>query len=120
MGASGLPDDREATRGGVSRPVRYPNHYLWYILAASLDLMLTNALINFHGFEEANALAARIIDLSGFGGLIAFKFATVVLVVLICEFVGAHRPAMGRRLAGAAVVISALPVVLGLLQLVAF
>jgi hypothetical protein len=89
MGASGLPDDREATRGGVSRPVRYPNHYLWYILAASLDLMLTNALINFHGFEEANALAARIIDLSGFG-------------------------------AGAAVVISALPVVLGLLQLVAF
>ncbi|MFI4898508.1 MAG: DUF5658 family protein [Phycisphaerales bacterium JB059] len=120
MRAPDLSDDREVTNAPGSRPVLYPNHYLWYVLAASLDLMLTNALINFHGFQEANALAARIIDLSGFGGLIAFKFATVVLVVLICEAVGSHRPGVGRRLAGAAVVISSLPVVLGLLQVVVF
>ncbi len=120
MRAPDLPNAREATRGLASRPVRYPDHYLWYILAASLDLMLTNALINFHGFEEANALAARIIDLSGFAGLIAFKFATVALVVVICEFVGGHRHSTGRKLAGAAIAISALPVVLGLLQLVVF
>ncbi len=110
----------EASPGLASRPVRYPDQYLWYILAASLDLMLTNALINFHGFEEANALAARVIELGGFAGLITFKFVSVALVVVICEYVGGHRPITGRRLAAAAIAISGVPVVLGLLQLVLF
>jgi len=112
------PADREAALGLASRPVRYPDHYLWYVLAASLDLMVTNYLLVYKGFYEANAIADRVIDMGGFPGLIVFKFATVALVVWICEYVGAQRPRVGRGLATSAIGISATPVALGLLQLV--
>jgi len=118
MNGTEPPRDREAAPGLASRPVRYPDHYLWYVLAASLDLMVTNTLLNFHGFQEANAIAATVIDMGGFAGLIAFKFATVALVVLICEFIGERRPIVGRKLATAAIGISAAPVAIAFLQIV--
>lgn len=120
MSGSPLPTDRGAAMAFASRPVRYPDHHVWYVLAASLDLMVTNVLINHRGFYEANAIAARIIDLGGFWGLIAFKFATVALVVMICEFIGGKRPETGRQLAQAAIAISALPVLLAGLQMVMY
>lgn len=98
------------------RGLRYPNHYAWYILAASLDVMVTTAII--HHFEgwEANHLANHLIERFGLWGLIGLKYATVVFVVLVCEYVGRINDRKGRALAVLAIVISALPVGLGLLQ----
>ncbi|MEZ6244096.1 MAG: DUF5658 family protein [Phycisphaerales bacterium] len=102
------------------RGVLYPEHYLWYVLVSALDLIVTHTVLSYLGFEEANTIADRVIDAAGFGGLIAFKFATVLFVVLICEIVGARRPRVGRLLATAAIAISVVPIAIALLQLVLF
>ncbi len=115
-------DDKPA-RG---RAVLYPDHYAWYLLGSALDIVVTTFILehmglgNEHGVEpvgrEVNVLAARLIDVMGIWGLIALKFSTVIVVILVCETVGRRRPRLGRALATTAVVLSALPVGLGLLQ----
>jgi short subunit fatty acids transporter len=99
------------------RHVLFPDHYCWYVLVCVLDLVLTNTLINHFGAIEVNGLAARVIETGGFWGLIAFKMATAVLVIAICERVGRARPTAGRRLAEWAIAISAVPSVLSAAQL---
>ncbi len=102
------------------RPVLYPNLYAWYILASSLDIMLTYAIVWKFGGREVNAVAARLIERFEHWGLIGLKFATVVLVVAICELVGRRNPGLGRRLAIAAIGLSAFPVGAGLVQIFAW
>lgn len=107
-----------AVRGG--RGVLYPNHYAWYMFASSLDIMMTYAIIWKLGGREVNAIAARLVEHLGHWGLIVLKFATVIVVVGVCEFVGRRRPGLGRRLAVAAIVSSAFPVGYGVVQVAAW
>lgn len=100
-------------------PVLFPDHYCWYVLVCALDLMLTATILARFGGVEVNGLAHRIIVEGGLPGLIGFKFATVLLVVVICEVIGRRKTHAGRRLAEWAVAISSVPVVLALLQIAA-
>ncbi len=102
-------------RAAANLPLLYPNHYAWYILAGTLDIIVTHFILRLGG-EELNGLADHLIERFGVWGLIGLKYGTVVLVVLICEAVGRVRPRWGRALASAAVVLSALPVGIGLLM----
>lgn len=93
------------------RHVLFPDAYLWFVLVSSLDLMLTWLVLHL-GWVEANPVANHVLQLGGFPGLTVFKFAAVVFVVCVCEFIGrrGQRPATARNLAFAAVAISAFPV----------
>ncbi len=101
-------------------PVLYPEHYLWYILASCLDILVTYVIVYRLGGSEVNQIAHNLLELFGHWGLIGLKFATVILVVAVCELVGRPRPALGRRIALSAIVISAMPVGSGLLQVLAW
>lgn len=116
-----------AADAGIARPLDvlwkralYPDHYAWYILASSLDVMVTYFIIWRLGGREVNAVANHLVQQYGHWGLIMLKFSSIVLVVAICEWVGRQRELRGRRLATAAVVISALPVGAGLVQIFAW
>jgi uncharacterized membrane protein len=101
-------------------PVLYPNLYAWYVLASALDVMLTYAIIYKLGGREVNVVANNLLSMFGHWGLIGLKFATVVLVVAVCELIGRWRVGVGRRLAIAAIVISAMPVGYGLVLVLAW
>jgi len=94
----------------AERGVLYPDLYCWYVLAATLDILVTTVVMSFYGAIEMNGVAAAMIDRFGFVGLVPLKFASVVLVLLICEYVGRLRPTTGLRVAQLAVVFSAFPV----------
>jgi hypothetical protein len=104
--------------GGAAgtKSVLYPNHYLWYILAATLDVLVTYTIITHLGGSEVNGIADALIQRFGAPGMIGLKFSTIAVVLLICEFVGRRSFGLGRRLATAAVVVSALPAAIGLAQ----
>jgi uncharacterized membrane protein len=95
----------------VRRPVLYPNLYAWYILVSAMDIMITVTLLIHLGAHEVNMIAQRSIELFGTWGLIGLKFASVILVVAICEYIGRRRPRTGRGLAIAAIFISLFPIV---------
>jgi hypothetical protein len=122
--------DAQRSAGGRSlfgRAVLYPNVYVWYVFLASLDVMLTFLILSdlFSEIDvyapprgaELNPLANWITQAGGLPGMIAFKFALVILVVCICEIVGRRKRETGRRLAEWAVAISAIPVVVALVQM---
>ena len=98
--------------GWVSLPqMRYQNSYVWLVLVSALDVMLTLVvLVGLDGYE-VNPVAAAVIHHKGFVWAVVFKFAIVLLVILICEAIGRLDDRTGRALAKAAVLISALPVV---------
>ncbi len=113
-----LPERRlsRACEGVHRRHVLFPTQYAWYVLVSSLDLIMTNTVMHHFGAREVNTIADGAIQLFGFWGLIGLKFATVVVVVGICEFVGMRRPVMGKKVAEWAVAISAVPVALAIVQ----
>ncbi|MEL7473238.1 MAG: DUF5658 family protein, partial [Planctomycetota bacterium] len=90
--------------------------YQWYALFGVLDVLLTWALIRSGGME-ANWIAAEIVAVWGFWGLLTIKVLSVATVVAIAEFVGERRPATGLALAIAAVVMNFIPAALGWLYL---
>lgn len=108
--------------------VRYPNAYVWFVFLAALDTMLTYLILHpvlfardatmteSRGAEE-NVFAGWIIERWDVPGMVVFKFALVVVVVVLCEVIGRHRDATGRRLAEWAVAITAIPVVVALVQM---
>lgn len=109
-------------------PVRYPNAYAWFVLLATLDIVLTYLILHPVMYAgdldmtesrgaEANAVARWVIERWDVPGMVAFKFALVLFVVLICEAIGRRRAATGRRLAEWAVAITAIPVVVALYQM---
>jgi len=89
--------------------VRYPDHYLWFVLFSSLDIMLTWIILHMGG-SEVNPIAKRVIELWDLPGAIGFKFGLMILVLFVCEYVGTHRDSLGRYLVMTAVIISAVPV----------
>lgn len=127
----GLPDDADGAQPGagtggptalgpvgrVRRAVLYPNLYAWYILAATLDVIVTHQILHHFQGTEVNKLADSLISRFGVAGMIGLKYASIIVVVLVCEFVGRRRYRLGRGLAIAAVCISSAPVGVGLLQL---
>jgi len=115
-----------ANRSLLTRAVLYPNVYFWYVFLASLDIILTVLILSPLFVQtdtleprgtELNPLANWITRVAGLPGIIAFKFALVILVVCICEIVGQRKHETGRRLARWAVAISAIPVVVALVQM---
>lgn len=99
--------------------VLYPDLYSWVIFFSALDVMVTRIVLHFNG-REANPVADAVLNRFGFTGMIGMKFAIAILVVCACEFVGEKKPFTARMLGVVAVGANAAPVVLGLLQLVAF
>jgi hypothetical protein len=106
--------------------VLYPNQYVWLVLFSALDIMLTHRILGaarfagvadavfgeagpFNG-RELNSLADWVIKQFGLWGAIGLKFASVILVILICEYVGTKSPKGGRRLAWTLVILSTFPV----------
>lgn len=99
-------------------PVRYPEQYVWLVLVGSLDIMLTSVILTHLGGREANPIAQWFIERLDIWGLILLKFATLIVVILICERIGAERPALGKRVAEWAIAISCFPVAFGCVLLV--
>ncbi|HTL28301.1 MAG TPA: DUF5658 family protein [Tepidisphaeraceae bacterium] len=98
--------------------VRYPNQYVWFVFVSALDLMLTWVILYFGG-REVNGVASHILHQYGIVGMVIFKFALVVLVVVLCEWIGRHNDRAGRRVASLAIVVTCLPVLLSFFLLIA-
>jgi uncharacterized membrane protein len=98
------------------RAVKYPDLYCWYILASTLDIVTTYVIIEHYEGSEANHIANGIFQRFGWAGMVALKYATVVIVVLVCEAIALRNIRAGRRMAIVAVCIGALPVLLGAIQ----
>lgn len=95
----------------------YPRSYKWFVFISAVDVILTWFILLLGG-REVNVIADAVIAGAGLQGILIYKFCLVLLVVMICEVVGRRRPGVGRNLARAAIVITALPVVLSIAQLV--
>jgi len=78
----------------------YPDAYVWLVFLSALDVMLTWITLAWGGMET-NALARPIIAHLGLVGIVIFKFALIVLVIVICESVGRRSNRAGRRFATA-------------------
>src|SRR5262245_14189912 len=77
--------------------MRYPNGYVWFLFFASLDIMLTWAILNRQG-SEVNPIADLVIAHWGLPGAIVFKFSLMLSVITICEVIGRKRDLLGRAL----------------------
>ncbi|HEV2296038.1 MAG TPA: DUF5658 family protein [Tepidisphaeraceae bacterium] len=97
-------------------PVLYENHYIWFVLVSALDVMFTWIVLHAGG-REANAIAAAVLNRFGLGGMVVFKFALVILVIVLCETVGRRNRDAGRRLATWAVGLTCVPLVIAVLLL---
>lgn len=104
--------------GTLRRRVLFPNHYAWFVLLGSLDIMVTYKLLVHLGAREVNTIAQRSIELFGLWGLIGLKFASVIVVICICEHIGRRRERAGNLLAKAAIAISLLPITAAMVQIV--
>ena len=96
--------------------VLYPNQYTWLIFVSALDVMLTWVVLCVGG-RETNVLAEAVVHRFGLPGLVGFKFALVLLVIVLCEWVGRRSLVAGRRLALASIAITCLPVAISFLLL---
>lgn len=92
------------------REPRYPTIYTWFVFLSAMDVLLTYIVLRLGG-GEVNHVANAILQRFNFTGMIVFKFALVILVIGICELVGKHHDARGKRLAEWAVAITCIPVV---------
>lgn len=105
-----------AEESGAHRSVLYPDRYVWYVFVSALDIMLTVTVLVHLGMREANSFAQWSIDHFGTWGLIGLKFLSVILVVMICEFIGRKEYRRGRRLAAIAIGLSLIPIGAALAQ----
>jgi hypothetical protein len=109
-----MPERDQWFRGALL----YPAPYVLYILLASLDIIFTWTILHAGG-QELNVIADWIIRRYDRVGVVVFKFLTLVLVVIICETVGRRDRALGQKLAYWAVALTAFPVVVGMVHLLA-
>lgn len=101
--------------------VLYPQAYVWYVFLAALDVMFTYLILHPIFADrgvEMNVLASWVIHRAGLPGMAVYKFALVLIVVTICELVGRRRYQLGRRLAEWCVAISAVPIIVAVVQMV--
>ncbi|HWP39344.1 MAG TPA: DUF5658 family protein [Tepidisphaeraceae bacterium] len=95
------------------KQVLFPDGYVWFVFFSALDIMLTWVVLHAGG-REANVLADRIIWRFGLPGLVAYKFALVVVVILICETVGRRKRETARKLLSVGIMLTCMPVVLAM------
>jgi len=88
---------------------RYPTAYRFFAAAAAADAALTGVVLALGG-REVNPIAAWILNVSGFTGMVSFKAIIVCFVVAVCQVVGGVRLVTGLRLAWLAAAIHLLPV----------
>ncbi len=112
------PPGRTGFAAAVSSPVRYGGFYPWYILLASLDIILTWVVLTMGG-KEVNGVAQWALGLGGLSGMIALKFATVTVVVVICETIGLRNERAGRRMAQWSVALSTVPIIVAIVEITA-
>ncbi len=109
-----MPDGSGTNDNAPGRKhVRYPNHYTWLVLVASLDILMTSVVLQLGGLE-ANPLAAKIIYRWGVPGMVVYKFIFVIIAIVIAEEVGRRHERKGRKFVEYAIVISAFPVLFAL------
>lgn len=94
----------------------YQTAYKWFVLLSAVDIILTWFILLLGG-TEVNALADAVIARTGLKGILIYKFCLVTIVVLICEVVGRRRPRLGRNLVRGAVIITSLPIIASIAQL---
>lgn len=94
----------------------YPDHYVWYVFASALDIMVTVTVLVHLGAREVNTFAQWSIEQFGTWGLIALKFLSVFVVIAVCEIVGRRRQRLGKYLAFGAIIASLFPVMAALAQ----
>ena len=97
--------------------MRYQNQYVWFLFFASLDIMLTWAILKREG-TEVNPVARLVIEMWDLPGAIAFKFSLMLVVITVSEVIGRRQDRTGRWLANVSVVVSSLPVFYSLALLV--
>jgi uncharacterized membrane protein len=90
--------------------VKFPDLYCWYVLASTLDIVFTYIIIEVYKGWEANKLAAAIFERYGWPGMIALKYATVTIVLIVCEAAALKNERIAHRLAILAVAVGAFPV----------
>lgn len=124
-----------------SPSVLYPRAYLWFVFLAALDVLLTYLILSpvfsselaFYNSSEVqlvpglvryqeqgaelNLLADWVIRKHDVPGMVAYKFGLAVLILCVCEAVGRRRAEVGRRLSEWIVGISAVPVIVALVQM---
>jgi len=98
-------------------PLLLPSHYFWYLLVSSMDLMLTWLILGLGG-HEVNAIADMVLQVHGFPGLIAYKFALVISVILFCERIGRINLTKAKQVLVFAIAVTSLPVVWSFLLLI--
>ena len=103
---------------GVWGQALYPNLYSWFVLFAALDVMFTRMVL-YLGGVEVNGLADYVIARWGLFGMVGLKFAVVVLVLGICQWIGQRNPKLGRKVAICAIGLNVLPVAVAMAQLLA-
>jgi hypothetical protein len=101
----------------TKRHVRYPNHYAWLLVVASLDIFMTYVILQLGGYE-ANPLADHVIARYGVPGMVIFKLCLITLAIVIAEEVGRRDERKGRKFVEYAIVICAFPVIFGMTLLV--
>ena len=107
----GAPADRVAS-ATADADARLPRWFTPAFVAVSLmDLLLTWVILNVHFGTEANPIAKLILDTAGFPGLTLYKLTLVTLVLATTHQLLAQSPTAAKRLALAAVTLSATPVV---------
>jgi hypothetical protein len=73
--------------------------------------MMTWVVLHFGG-REANVLADVVLRRWGLPGMVLFKFAFIIVAILIAEYVGRRNYATGRTFARVAVLVTCFPVLL--------
>jgi hypothetical protein len=96
--------------------VRFPDHYTWLVLVASLDILLTYVVLHLGGLE-ANPLAEKVVYRWGVPGMVIYKFCFIVIAIVIAEEVGRRKERTARKFIEYAIVISAFPVIFALVLL---
>jgi hypothetical protein len=94
--------------------------HIAFLLVSTLDVIFTWIVLS-RGGQEVNPLAAVILDdwgENGFLGLSLYKYALTLLVVIISENIGRRRYRTGQTLALFAVVITCIPVLASIAQLI--
>ncbi|MEX0744669.1 MAG: DUF5658 family protein [Phycisphaeraceae bacterium] len=111
------PPDDPTLRRWWQVQVRFADQYVWLLLVAALDALLTWLILQLGG-REVNPIAESLLRHGGFAAMILFKFAMIALVIVICEYIGRRQQQAGSQLAWVMVGIGLLPVAVALSQLV--
>ena len=102
----------------IRRAILYFNMHMLFVSLAALDIIVTWKILHLGG-HELNAMADWIIRNYDVPGVVLYKFALVLFVVSICEITGRRNRRTGLFLARWAVALTAFPVVVGLVHLLA-